>query len=263
MAVRINLSSAGIWWALFSLIPLVAIRNRPPGRKRGPGEGLTKTFGEFAVTLRDMRHYPQTLRFLIAYLLYNDAVQAVISLSAQFGSDELKISMADLTGVILMVQFVAFFGSFLFDWIAKAIGAKPAVIVSLLIWTGVLVSMYVSVRTERQFFIVAAVVAVVLGGTQALSRSLFSLMIPQGREAEYFGVYEISDKGTSWLCPLLFGLALQFTGSYRLAILSLITFFAGGLLMLLTVNVHRAAVEAASSPGRPLRNAGGSSSLQR
>ena len=191
-----------------------------------------------------MRHYPQTLRFLVAYLLYNDAVQAVIALAAQFGSDELKISMADLTGVILMVQFVAFFGSFLFDWIAKAIGAKPAVIVSLLIWTGVLVSMYVSVRNERQFFIVAAIVAIVLGGTQALSRSLFSLMIPKGREAEYFGVYEISDKGTSWLCPLLFGLALQFTGSYRLAILSLVTFFAAGLLVLLTVNVRHAAAEA-------------------
>jgi MFS transporter, UMF1 family len=244
MAVRVNLASAGVWWALFSLIPLTTIRNRPPGRKREPGEGFMQTFREFAVTLRDMRHYPQTLRFLIAYLLYNDAVQAVITLSAQFGSDEIKMPMADLTGVILMVQFVAFFGSFLFEWIAKAIGAKPAVIVSLLIWTGVLVSMYVSVRNEKQFFIVAAVVAIVLGGTQALSRSLFSVMIPKGREAEYFGVYEISDKGTSWLCPLLFGLALQFTGSYRLAILSLITFFAAGLLVLLTVNVRHAAVEA-------------------
>jgi MFS transporter, UMF1 family len=245
MAVRINLASAGVWWGLFSLIPLAAIRNRPAGRKRGPGEGLMKTFREFVGTLRDMRHYPQTLRFLIAYLLYNDAVQAVIALAAQFGSDELKMPMADLTGVILMVQFVAFFGSFLFDWISRLIGARSAVIVSLLIWTGVLVSMYVSVRNERQFFIVAAVVAIVLGGTQALSRSLFSLMIPKGREAEYFGVYEISDKGTSWLCPLLFGLALQFTGSYRLAILSLITFFAAGLLVLLTVNVRAAAEEAA------------------
>jgi len=165
-------------------------------------------------------------------------------LSAQFGNDELKISMQDLTLAILMVQFLAFFGSFLFDWIARWIGAKPAVVLSLLIWTGVLVAMYVSVRTETQFFIVAAVVALVLGGTQALSRSLFSLMIPKGREAEYFGLYEISDKGTSWMCPLLFGLALQFTGSYRLAILSLITFFATGLLVLLTVNVGRAAAEA-------------------
>jgi UMF1 family MFS transporter len=205
-----------------------------------------KTFREFAATLRGMRHYPQTLRFLVAYLLYNDAVQTVIAVSAQFGSDELKIPLADLTEVILMVQFVAFFGSLVFDWLAKWIGAKDAVIVSLLIWTGVLISIYVSVRNETQFFIVAAIVGMVQGGTQALSRSLFSLMIPKGREAEYFGVYEISDKGTSWLCPLLFGLALQFTGSYRIAILSLITFFAAGLLVLLTVNVRHAATEAAS-----------------
>jgi len=246
MAVRINLSSAGVWWAVFCMIALVTIRRRPPARRRGPNEGLLDSFREFAGTLRDMRHYPQTLRFLLAFLLYSDAVQAVIALSAQFGSDELKMSMTDLTEMILMVQFLAFFGSFLFDWIAKAIGAKPAVILSLLIWTGVLVAMYVSVRTEQQFFIVAAVVAMVLGGTQALSRSLFSLMIPKGREAEYFGIYEISDKGTSWMCPLLFGLALQFTGNYRLAILSLITFFAAGLLVLLTVNVRHAAAEAES-----------------
>ncbi len=180
LAVRINLSSAGVWWALFSLIPLAAIRNRPPGQTRGPGVGLMKTLREFAVTLRDMRHYPQTLRFLVAYLLYNDAVQAVIALSAQFGSDELKMPMADLTEVILMVQFVAIFGSFLFEGIARWIGAKHAVIVSLLIWTGVLVSMYVSVRNEMQFFVVAAIVGIVLGGTQALSRSLFSVMIPEG-----------------------------------------------------------------------------------
>ncbi len=244
MAVRINLASAGVWWALFTLIPLAALRNRPPGRVRAPQEGLTRTFRDFANTLGQMRRYPQTLRFLVAYLLYNDAVQTVITLSAQFGNDELKISMQDLTMVILMVQFVAFFGSFLFDWMARWIGAKPAVVLSLLIWTSVLVAMYVSVRTETQFFAIAVVVALVLGGTQALSRSLYSLMLPKGREAEYFGLYEISDKGTSWMCPLLFGLALQFTGSYRLAILSLITFFAAGLLVLLSVNVRQAAAEA-------------------
>ena len=242
LAVRINLASAGLWWALFTVIPLLALRNRGPGRVTGQ----RRRFGAFVDTVRNMRHYPETLRFLVAFLLYNDAVQAVITLAAQFGNDELKISMADLTMVILMVQFVAFFGSFLFDWIAGWIGSKSAVIASLVIWTGVLVAMYVSVRTKNQFFIAAAVVAIVLGGTQALSRSLFSQMIPKGREAEYFSVYEISDKGTSWMCPLLFGLALQFTSSYRLAILSLVTFFLAGLLVLLTVNVRHAAAEAQS-----------------
>jgi len=244
MAVRINLASAGAWWAMFTLIPLACLRNRPPGRLRSPGEGLTSSFRAFAVTLREMRHYPQTLRFLLAYLIYNDAVQTVIALAAQFGNDELKLPMSDLTMVILMVQFVAFFGNLLFDRVARWMGAKAAIIVSLLIWTGVLVAMYVSVRTRAQFFIAAAVVAMVLGGTQALSRSLFAQMIPKGREGEYYSVYEISDKGTSWICPLLFGLALQFTGSYRLAILSLVIFFVGGLAVLATVNVRRAMIEA-------------------
>jgi MFS transporter, UMF1 family len=240
LAVRINLASAGVWWAVFTLIPLWCLRDRPAGRTGT----ATNTFRAFAATLSEMRRYPQTLRFLLAYLIYNDAVQTVITLSAQFGNDELKLSMADLTMVILMVQFVAFFGNILFEWVARWIGAKAAVMASLLIWTGVLVAMYVSVRNRTQFFIAAAVVAIVLGGTQALSRSLFAQMIPKGREGEYFSVYEISDKGTSWLCPLLFGLALQFTGSYRLAILSLVTFFVGGLLLLATVNVRRAAGEA-------------------
>ena len=243
LAVRINLASAGVWWALFTLVPLIAIRRRPPGR-RLQAEGVTRSLHEFLKTVKEMRHYPQTLRFLLAFLVYNDAVQAVIALAAQFGNDELKISMADLTVVILMVQFIAFFGALLFGSAARWIGTKAAIVVSLAIWSGVLIAMYVSVRNERQFFIAAAVVAIVLGGTQALSRSLFSQMIPKGREGEYFSVYEISDKGTSWFCPLLFGLALQFTGSYRLAILSLVTFFVGGLLLLLTVNVRRAATEA-------------------
>ena len=101
-----------------------------------------------------------------------------------------------------------------------------------------------AVRTTRDYFIAAAVVALIMGGSQALSRSLFSLMIPRGREAEYFSLYEVSDKGTSWLAPLFFGLMLQHTGSYRLAILSLIVFFLAGLAVLVRVDVPRAAREA-------------------
>jgi UMF1 family MFS transporter len=244
-AVRISLSSAGIWWAVFTIIPLMTIRNRPPQHRLEPGQNvLTAGFRQFGRTLRDMMNYPQTLTFLLAYLLYNDAIQTVITLSAQFGSDELKISMADLTMAILMVQFVAFAGAMVFNYLAKGIGAKPSVLVALIIWIAVLFAIYSYVHSTRGFFILCAVVAVILGGSQALSRSLFSLMIPKGREGEYFGLYEISDKGTSWLCPLLFGLALDYTKSYRTAILSLIVFFIAGFIILLRVDVRRAAIEA-------------------
>jgi len=139
---------------------------------------------------------------------------------------------------------VAFAGAIAFDYVSRWLGAKSAIAVSLVIWTGVILAMYFTVRTTAQFFVMAAIVAIVMGGTQALSRALFSQMIPQGREAEYFGVYEISDKGTSWLAPLIFGLTLQWTGNYRLAILSLLGFFVGGLLVLMRVDPKRAAQEA-------------------
>jgi UMF1 family MFS transporter len=245
MAVRISLCSAGVWWALFTVIPLLTLRNRPSMHSPTPGENqLTSGFKQLGRTLKDMVNYPQTLTFLVAYLVYNDAIQTVITLASQFGNDELKIPLQDLTLAILMVQFVGFGGAILFNYIAKAIGAKHAVMLALVIWTGVLFAIYFSVRTTAQFFIMAAVVGIVMGGSQALSRSLYSLMIPKGREGEYFSLYEISDKGTSWLCPLLFGLALQYTKSYRLAILSLIFFFIAGLLILAKVNVKRAALEA-------------------
>lgn len=244
-AVRINLWSAGAWWAVFAIPTLVAVKNRQVAKKLAPGEtAIGASFRQLAHTLADVRKYPQTMTFLLAYLLYNDAIQTVITLASQFGNDELKIPLSTMTVVILMVQFVAFFGAIAFNWLAAAINAKRAVVVSLVIWTGVLIYIYLAVTTTLEFFIMAAIVAMVMGGSQALSRSLYSLMIPKSKEAEYFSIYEISDKGTSWLCPLLFGLALQFTRSYRLAILSLILFFLLGLFVLLRVDVRRASAEA-------------------
>jgi UMF1 family MFS transporter len=249
MAVRISLASAGLWWGLFTLIPLKILRNRGSRRTAPPGETILSTgFKQLFKTLAEMRKYPQTLTFLIAYLIYNDAIQTVIAMSSQFGADELKISLRDLTLAILMVQVVAFPGAIMFNWLARAIKAKWAIAFSLLIWTLIVIAMYGWVKTTSGFFIAAFVVALIMGGSQALSRSLYSLMIPKGREAEYYSLYEISDKGTSWMCPLIFGLALQYTKSYRLAILSLIFFFALGLVVLLKVNVRKAAIEAGNEP---------------
>ena len=248
-AVRISLASAGVWWALWAIIPMAGLRPHKPLNQRPAGRGYVATgFTQVTHTFRDMAHYPRTLTFLLAYLLYNDAIQAVITLASQFGNDELKIPLSTMTIVILMVQFVAFFGAVCFNWIAQAVGAKRSVMIALVIWTSVIISIYGWVKTTAHFFVMAAIVGMVMGGSQALSRSLYSLMIPKGKEAEYFSLYEISDKGTSWLAPLIFGLALQFTRSYRLAILSLIVFFVLGLLVLANVNVRRAAVEAGNEP---------------
>jgi MFS transporter, UMF1 family len=252
-AVRISLASAGLWWAIFTVVPLLALRNRQPKRELPSGERyVTIGFKQLGHTLRKLPQYPQTLLFLVAYLLYNDGIQTVISLSSQFGSEELGMTASELPQLFLMVQFVAFFGALAFGMLARRIGAKRSIIISLVIWSGVVLYAYSPLlETGRQFFVVGAVIALVLGGSQALSRSLFSLMIPKGQESEYFSLYEISERGTSWLGPLLFGLAIQMTDSYRIAVLSVGVFFIAGLILLPLVDVRKAIAEAGNeAPAR-------------
>lgn len=244
-AARICIISAGVWWALFTLIPLNRLKRREAVNQLPPGSNyFTIGFRQLGHTVREMPKLPHTLLFLVAYLLYNDGIQTVIALSADFGAQELKLDTGVLVQVILMVQFVAFVGALVFNYVANRIGTKRAIMASLVIWAGVTVYAWRFLETQAQFFIMGAVIALVLGGSQALSRSLFSLMIPHGRESEYFSLYEVSERGTSWLGPLLFGLALQFTGSYRIAILSVAIFFIAGLLLLPFVNIRRAITEA-------------------
>jgi UMF1 family MFS transporter len=253
LAVRISMASAGLWWAIFTLIPLLAIKRRAPIKQLPPGERyLTVGFKQLGHTFRQIRNYPQTLLFLAAYLLYNDGIQAVIALSSQFGVEELRLDQSVLIGAILMIQFVAFFGALGFGWLAQRIGAKRAILGSLIIWgSTVTYAYFMPAEQPALFFALGAVIAVVLGGSQALSRSVFSLMIPKGQEAEYFSLYEISDRGTSWLAPFLFFLAIQFTDSYRIAIVSLIIFFIAGFCLLLFVDVRKAAIEAGNeAPAR-------------
>ncbi|MBA3533011.1 MAG: MFS transporter [Ardenticatenales bacterium] len=246
-AVRISLLSAGVWWALFTLVPISLLKSREPAKALPPGEKfLTVGFKQLRHTFSQLPKYPQTLLFLIGYLLYNDGIQTVIALSAQFGQEEIGLSITTLTQVILMVQFIAFFGANLFAYIARWIGTKRAIMLSLLVWIGILIYAYGFLQKgdTTGFFIMGAFIAVVLGGSQALSRSVFSLMIPEGQEAEYFSLYEVSERGTSWLGPLLFGLALQRTSDYRISILALVVFFIAGLAILTQVDIRRAALEA-------------------
>ncbi|TAL70924.1 MAG: MFS transporter [Bacteroidetes bacterium] len=244
MAVRINLVSAGIWWALFTIIPMMTLKIRQPAKQKQTGDSLVSIgFKELFKTIKDSFKYPKTILFIIAYLLYNDGVQTVITISAVFGQEELGLSMSTLTSVILMVQFMAFFGALLFKYLANAIGTKRALLISLVIWTGCVFYAFQYLHSETGFYLLGGLIAIVLGATQALSRSMYSHLIPKNKEAEYFSLYEISDKGTSWIGPLAFGLALQFSGSYRWAILSLALFFIAGYVILLSLNVKEAIKE--------------------
>jgi UMF1 family MFS transporter len=240
MAVRICLASAGVWWGVFTIPTLLALRNRGPARELPPGQSAVGTaLRQLKHTIGEVRRFPQTALFLIAYLLYNDAIQTVLTQATVFGNIELGITSSQLALAILMVQFVGFFGAIGFNWLAARTSAKSAVVVTLVVWTAILIYIYLAVRTTAEFFIMVGIGGLIMGGSQALSRSLYAQLVPKGKEAEYFSIYEISDKGTSWLCPLLFGLAQQYTKSFRLAILSLIVFFIAGLVVLLKVDVER------------------------
>jgi MFS transporter, UMF1 family len=249
-AVRISLLSAGAWWAGFTLVPLRALRRREPVHvEAAMGSGvLGAGFRQLAHTLRSARAYPQTLLFLVAYLLYNDGIQTVIALSATYGDQELGLGQTTLITAILMVQFVAFLGALLLGRLALVFGAKRVVLASLVLWTLVVAYAFVLPAGEVvRFFLLAFCIGIVLGGSQALSRSLFSLMIPRGREGEYFSLYEISERGTSWIGTLVFGITLQATGSYRSAIISLVAFFVLGFVLLVRVDVRRAIDEAGNA----------------
>ncbi|SHN59210.1 MFS transporter, UMF1 family [Geodermatophilus obscurus] len=245
-AVRICLATAGLWWGAFTVFSVSRLRNRPVREVAGrPRSG----FRQLATTMREMRAFPLTLWFLGAYLLFNDGVQTVISLSATYATEELGLEQSVLTGAILMVQVVAIAGALGLGRLAARFGAKRVVLGALVAWIGVLVAAYfLQAGAVGQFYALAAVIGLVQGGTQALSRSLFSQLIPAGKEAEYYGFYEISDRGTSWLGPLAFGLTYQLTGSYRLAIVSLVVFFVAGFVALATLPIRRAVLAAGNTP---------------
>ncbi|MFF3850713.1 MFS transporter [Streptomyces sp. NPDC002328] len=246
-AVRICLAGAGLWWGGFALIPLLRLRDRPTAaRAEGAATaGTTPGLRQLAATIRDMRRHPLTLGFLLAYLVYNDGIQTVISQASIYGSEELGLGQSTLIGAVLLVQVLAVAGALTMGRLARRYGAKRTILGSLVAWTLTLgIGYFLPAGAPVGFFVLAAAIGLVLGGSQALSRSLFSHLVPPGKEAEYFSAYEVSDRGMSWLGPLLFGLTYQLTGSYRDAIISLVAFFALGFLLLARVPVRRAIAEA-------------------
>ncbi|MEX0174526.1 MFS transporter [Streptomyces sp. LMG1-1-1.1] len=251
-AVRICLASAGVWWGAFTIVPLRRLRDRrlpPEGPDGRGGEGAVGSgWRQLRATLKDMRRHPLTLSFLLAYLVYNDGVQTVISQASVFGSEELGLDQTTLITAVLLVQVLAVAGALGMGRLARSYGAKRTILGSLAVWTLILAAGYfLPAGAPVFFFCLAAAIGLVLGGSQALSRSLFSHLVPRGKEAEYFSAYEMSDRGLSWLGPLVFGLAYQLTGSYRDAIISLVIFFVVGFALLARVPVRRA-VEAAGNP---------------
>jgi MFS transporter, UMF1 family len=250
---RWSIVSAGLWWAAFTTIPLIRLKNRPAVAGEHRGSVLLDGFRQLGHTLKGITRYPLTLFFLIAYLIYNDGIQTVISLASVYADKQLGLSQQVQVLTILLVQFVAFGGGLLLLRLANRIGGWKTILASLVVWC-VAIGLAFGLPAHRPtlFILLGALIGVVLGGSQALSRSLFSQLIPRGQEAEYFGLYQVSADGTSWLGPLIFGIAYQVTGTYRVAISSLLVFFVAGFFALLAVPIRRAIVAAGNTPPRLL-----------
>ncbi len=248
MAVRISLLSAGLWWAAFTIIPVVGLRDLRGATSTVANNHAGVIGGslrQLASTFRELRTFPQTMLFLLAYLFFNDGIQTVISASSVYGAEELRFTNSQLIEIILLVQFVAFGGALLFGRLASRFGAWRVVLNSLVVWTFVVtMAFFVPAREFLIFAGLAVLIGIVLGGSQALSRSMYSQLIPRGREAEFFSLYQAMERGTSWFGTLVFGLVHQFTHSYRWAIIALIVFFVVGGLLLSRVRIREGIVAA-------------------
>ncbi len=254
LAVRISLLSAAVWWAGFTVIPFLRLRDHAPVHVEAVSGGLfSRSFGQLFRTLRDLRNYPMTLTFLAAYLFFNDGIQTVIYAASTYGEKTLKFDTSVLIGTILLIQFVAFGGALLFGRLAARYGSYRPILYGTFAWMGiVVVAFLLPERNVPLFLLVATAIGLVLGGTQALSRSFFSLLIPRGREGEYFALYNAAERGTSWLGTLTFGLVFQLSGSYRPALLALVAFFAIGAVLLLRLDAERGIREAGNAVPRTM-----------
>ena len=257
LPVRLSFIAVAVWWVAFA-IPVLRIVGEPP-RALEPDEAartapIRASIHRLGTTLRELRDYKQAFLMMLAFTIYNDGIQTIIKMASVYGT-ELKIDQGQLIAAILLVQFIGIPAAFAFGAIAGKFGAKRSIFFGLLVYTGICIFGYF-LRTARDFWILAVVVGLVQGGTQALSRSLFATLVPKHKSGEFFGFFSVFEKFGGILGPLAFAVAAQVAGSSRVAILSVIAFFIIGAWLLTMVDekagaaAARAADDATIQPDR-------------
>jgi len=228
---RLALGSVALWWALFS-IPLIKNVKEPQAGTvtDSAGTSAKNAFRRLMVTFKHIKDFKQAFLFLIAFWFYNDGIGTIIVMAVMFGN-EIGIGQEHLIGAILAVQLIGIPFTILFGKLALKMTVKRAIYLGLIVYTLISIGGYF-MQTALHFWILAIAVGMVQGGTQALSRSLFGLMTPKRKSAEFFGFFDVSQKFSGILGPALFGIISQLTGSSRLSIIALIVFFIGGMFML-------------------------------
>ncbi|MGH7499734.1 MAG: MFS transporter [Gemmatimonadales bacterium] len=239
LPARLAFLSVAIWWLVFS-IPLFLRVPEPPRRlepdEARRGSSFKAAFARLGETFHELRGYRQAFLMLLAFLIYNDGIQTIIKMATAYGT-EIGIGQSALISAILLVQFVGIPFSFLFGMLAGRIGAKHALFLGLITYTAISILGYF-MKTAAHFFVLAALVGMVQGGTQALSRSVFASMVPQHKSGEFFGFFSVFEKFAGIFGPLIFAGTIAATGSSRNAILSVIAFFALGAILLARVNIE-------------------------
>ena len=247
-AIKLTFISVGVWWLIFSIPVLRRVPEPPPvleADERTQDNPMRAAFARIGETFHEIRRYRNAFLMLIAFLLYNDGIGTIIRMSSIYGA-ELGIDRNAQIAAFVMVQFVGVPCSFLFGALAGRIGAKQALFGALLVYTGISVLAYF-MKTIVHFFILAFLVALVQGGSQALSRSLFARMIPRHKSSEFFGFFSVFEKFAGIAGPAIFFASITLFGSSRAAVLSVIGFFIAGALVLTRVNVRAGEAEAAAA----------------
>ena len=232
-ATKASFVSVAVWWLIFS-IPLLRHVPEPPvqleaGEHAG-GSVLAAAFGRLGRTFREIRRYKHAFLLFLAMLLYQDGIQTIIRMASVYGA-EIGIDQTSQIAAFVMVQFLGIPFSFLFGSLGARIGTKRALFIALAVYTVTSILGYF-MTTVTEFFILAGLVATVQGGAQALSRALFSRLIPVSKASEFFGFYAVAERFATVLGPLVFTLSVALTGSSRFAVLFIIVFFAAGALLL-------------------------------
>ncbi len=225
----------GLWWFLFALPFFFFVRQ--------PAAATTGKQPNFLATLVRLGRFRDLLLFLLAFLFYNDGIETIIVVAAVYGREELGMSQSAILGCFLLVQFTALPGTLLCGRLAERFGPKKVIATTLVLFCGVTVSAFF-MKTAAEFWVLSVAIALIFGGSQAVSRSLFGSLIPAAHHAEFYGFYAISGKFASIFGPLLFALVASWTGSARLSILALSAFFVTGLVFLSLVNVERGRAQA-------------------
>ena len=244
LMMRLSLASVAVWWAVFS-IPIFR-RVKEPARKAEASEVgvnmVTVGFQRFFKALKSIRRFRDLFLFLLTFFVYANGIGTIITMAVAFGTD-LGFGTMILIGTLLMVQFVAAPFAILFGKLSKVLGIKKAITLSLLIYTGIAIIGYFMTK-EWHFILLGFAVAMVQGGSQALSRSLVGQLMPKSKSAEFYGFYSVSEKFNTVIGPILFSVINQLTGNSKLAIISLVIFFVAGIIMLTKVNIERGITEA-------------------